>query len=427
MYTDSGTDELRAFGYITADEPSLLTEVLLTGTSVENVFPAADHTDTDRGVFHMDRSGTVLRVASRDGGTRMAAVGFLDADTVEATVTETGVTGKFTVSVGTKRKKSVNNILLSRDFPEDTAGLLDQRETLGKSPCEVSVYGMCHEISVVDSPDPSHDHFMTRVSEIDWPSSTFNIGGTVTSVRQERNSLTGGCWYRIGLNATIPVTLAAGDETRTVPKIGDVVHVETELYFSRTLPLIDQEILPSSAKFDEVSESTPSEHSGDFIPLAQQEIEDIQNFEDDQGNTDEIRPDDSTFVFLSKCYDVPEQLIEGIDSVLNLTGISESFLEDVTQEISLMSASRDGRPPVRDLAVNALHSLGYEDESLNLARKIFELCPSYSSFSLLMDSCRGRSDRFLRQEITWVEYLITHRECPEAGLIRNSGAFRLLD
>lgn len=166
MYTNSGTDDLRAFGYITADEPSLLAEVLLTGPPVEDMFPAAGHTDTDRGIFHIDRSGTVLRVSSEKDGTRRVSVGFLDAATVEAIVRKTRVPGKFSVSIGTKKKESVENILLSRDFPEDLEDLLDRWETLGKQPCTVSLYGMCHEISIVDSPDLKNDHFMTAISEI---------------------------------------------------------------------------------------------------------------------------------------------------------------------------------------------------------------------------------------------------------------------
>lgn len=142
-----------------------------------------------------------------------------------------------------------------------------------------------------------------------------------------------GSWYRIGLNSTVPVTLATGDETRAVPKLGDVVHVEAELYFSRILPLLDPDTPPSSGKFVELSEIPPHLNSGDFIPLHEQDIE------------DDIYADDSTFAFLSKCYDVPEFIIQGIDSVLNLTGISTSLLEDVVQEISHMPTDSDNRPP----------------------------------------------------------------------------------
>lgn len=414
MYTNAGTAELRAFGYITADEQSLLAEVLLTGTPVEDIFPALNSSDTDPGMLHIDRSGTALRVSSEKDGTRRATVGFLSSDTIEATIGQTGVLGKFTVTVGTKKKNSVRNILLSRDFPEDVEHLLDQWETLGKRTCTISVYGICHEISVVDSPDPKHDHFMTMISGVEWSSSTFNIGGTVTSVRQERNSLTGGSWYRIGLNSMIPVTLAAGDEVRTIPKLGDVIHVEAELYFSRTLPLIDPRTLPHDTKFAEASSNSSAQDYGYFVPLHERDVD------------DEYPTDDPPFTFLERLYGVPESAVCKISSTLDIISLSNSFLENVVQEISYTDTFYDADDSqIRDLTVRALHAVDGNDESLRLARKIFEIDPTYNSFTLLTDCCRGRSERFIKQEMTWVEYLITHKECPDAGLIRSSEVFQL--
>jgi len=416
VYTNAGTDELRAFGYITADEQSLLEEVLLTGTPVDDIFPYPDDSGADRGVFHVDRSGTVLRASSEKDGTHRATVGFLCSDTVEATVEETVVPGKFTVSVGTRKKNSVKNILLSRDFPEDAEDLLDRSQTLGKRPCTVSVYGMCREISVVNTPDPRRDHFMTMISGTDSFSSTFNIGGTVTSVRQERNSLTGGSWYRIGLNSTLPVTLAAGDEERVVPKVGDVIHVEAELYFSRTLPLIDPPTLTHGSGFTEPSSDSPGQHSDYFAPLHEQE------------GDDEDSTDDSPFTPLAHLYSVPESIVREISSKLILAGLSVDFLEEVVQEISYSGSFHDtDRSQISDLTVSALRAIDCEDEALRLARKIFENEPSYISFTLLMECCHDRSERFVRQEITWVDYLITHEACPDAGLIRSSEAFQLPD
>ncbi|MDN6657463.1 MAG: hypothetical protein L0L18_00310 [Acidipropionibacterium jensenii] len=414
---------LASFGYVTSDQRSLLEEARMKSTLLEDLIPELFATINDPGSLYFDRSGTAIRFTSNPGQEPDFILGILDSVTIFAKVKPIPGSQCYQLKIGKKDKPRTTLMLPSSDLPKDSEAICSTRQRAGTEPSTIAIYGFFEHFWVQTRPNPRTDHFMGEFDSTDKHS--FNLGGTVTSVRRERNSLTGANFWTISLDSVVPLVLLTDDTGKEIPKIGDVAYFRADIRFSRLFPLI----LPSI-----VSDSRQSEHLSDlshFIPLDKQVVQHSKSNDsayrqaDDGQEDDDIGPVGSSR-WLSAVYDIEEDIVLAIETFMNSAKLPDDILEEVVQEIPRgldLATFEDSN--FEATVVNTLRALGRKDEALKLARNYFEQSATYRSFESLLSALIGTSDRFMQQEMKWVEYVLSREYSPDGEKIRQHSAFRM--
>lgn len=146
---------------------------------------------------------------------------------------------------------------------------------------------------------------------------------------------------------------------------------------------------------------------------------------DDGQEDDDIGPVGSSR-WLSAVYDIEEDIVLAIETFMNSAKLPDDILEEVVQEIPRgldLATFEDSN--FEATVVNTLRALGRKDEALKLARNYFEQSATYRSFESLLSALIGTSDRFMQQEMKWVEYVLSREYSPDGEKIRQHSAFRM--
>lgn len=414
---------LTSFGYVTSDPRSLLEEARMKSTSLEDLIPEFFATANDPGSIFFDRSGTIIRFTSHSSQEPTFTLGILDSVTILAKVKAIPGSQSHQLKIGNKGKPRSILVLPSSDLPEDQEVICNNKQRTGTEASAVAIYGFFKHFWVQTRPNPRTDHF---IGELDHnESNSFNLGGTVTSVRKERNSLTGASFWTINLNSVVPLVLLTEDTGKEVPNVGDVVYFRADICFSRILPLIRPAMILNDQQTEYVSD--PSH----FISLDKQVVEHSKTNNgahersNDDYEEDDIGPVGSSR-WLSIMYDIDEDIVLAIEDFLSSAKIPNDLLEEVIQEIPQgFGPSIFEDSDFKATVVNVLHSLERNDAALKLARTYFEQDGTYQSFESLLSELSGTSDKFMQQEMKWVDYVLSREHGPDEEKIRKHKAFRI--
>lgn len=282
---DKATETLKNFGYVTFDYRSLLQEAHTKAIPLRNLIEDYSYCETDPGEMYFDRSGTVIRFTTNEHGEQENKLGMLRAPSILARVSPTTESNKYRIQQGKNRKSSSILHIPSGDTPIDDQILCTQKQRYGSEHSTIAVYGTFSHFEVVSTPDPRRDHYTEELDR--HHKHTFKIGGTINSVRKERNSLTGATFCIITVTSLFPLTLLAEDPEAELPRIGDIALFHADIYFSRLLPLLEkyEDIIPPPR----ITGTEQKQQETRFVPLHEQNVTDEQPTDNPENSSKESR------------------------------------------------------------------------------------------------------------------------------------------
>lgn len=414
---------LTSFGYVTSDQRTLLEEARMKSTSLEDLVPELFATDNNLGSLYFDRSGTVIRFMPDTSQELDFMLGILDSVTIIAKVKPIPGSQSYQLRIGKKSKPRAIVALPSSDLPEDAEIICNDKQRAGTKASTIAIYGIFKHFQVQTRPNPRTDHFMGELDNTE--ENSFNLGGTITSARRERNSLTGASFWIINLDSVVPLVLLTEDTDEEIPRAGDVVYFRANIYFSRLLPLIPQAIISGNRQPEHISDLSHFTSLDEQVVEYSKASDDAYRLADGNQEDNDIGPVGSSR-WLSTVYDIEEDIILAIEEIMDSAKLPNDLLEEVVQEIpqALDLTTFENSDP-KAIVVNALHNLGRKDEELKLSRAYFEQAATYRSFETLLSALNGTSDRFMHQEMKWVEHVLLHKQSPDEEQIRQHKAFRI--